>query len=276
MSHNIEELKLFIEERFNTPDWAPGYEEYEHFIEFKHLINRGIIRSAEYIDGAWITNTWVKKWILLGFKIGKMADFSNHGFPYYDKHTYPIKQFDIQDKIRLVPGGSSVRDGAFVGKNVTIMPPSYINVGAYVDEGSMIDSHALVGSCAQIGKNVHISAAAIIGGVLEPIGANPVIIEDEVFIGGNTGIYEGTIVQKRAIIAAGVIITAGTPVYDAVEGFYLPKHEGRGVTIPENAVVVAGTRALKSHPDHHVYCPIIIKYRDDKTESSVVLESLLR
>lgn len=276
MKVTVEELKVYIEERFDNPEWVPGYDEYDHFIEFKHLINRGLIRAAENIDGAWVTNTWVKKYILLGFKLGKIADFSIQHMPYFDKHTYPVKQVDIHDQIRVVPGGTSVRDGAYIGKNVTIMPPSYINVGAFIDDQTMIDSHALVGSCAQIGKNVHVSAAAIIGGVLEPIGANPVIIEDEAFIGGNTGIYEGTIIHKRAIIAAGVILTAGTPVYDAIHGYYLPKPEGKGVTIPENAVVVSGTRMIKNHPDHHVYCPIIIKYRDEKTESSVVLESLLR
>jgi 2,3,4,5-tetrahydropyridine-2-carboxylate N-succinyltransferase len=273
---NIEHLKSFIEEKFENKEWQPTLSDYDIFNEFKHHLNKGTIRAAENISGAWLTNQWVKKGILLGFRIGKMTDYSKGGYAFFDKHTYPLKPVDIHDSVRIVPGGSSVRDGAFLGKSVTVMPPSYINVGAYVDEGSMIDSHALVGSCAQIGKNVHISAAAIIGGVLEPIGANPVIIEDNAFIGGNTGIYEGTIIKKGAIIAAGVVITAGTPVYDMIEGAYLIKQEGRGVTIPENAVVVPGSRPIKANTDFHAYCPIIIKYRDDKTDRALVLESLLR
>ncbi len=270
------DLKQFIEEKYEDKEWIPIISDYDTWNEFKHQLNRGIIRSAEYVDGAWQTNVWVKKGILLGFRMGKIADFTKGSFPFYDKHTYPLKSIDIHDSIRIVPGGSSVRDGAFIGKSVTVMPPSYVNAGAYIDEGSMIDSHALVGSCAQIGKNVHISAAAIIGGVLEPVGANPVIIEDNVFVGGNSGIYEGTIVKKGAIIAAGVIITASTPVFDLIENAWLIKPEGKGVVIPENAVVVAGSRPLKNNSGFHIYCPIIVKYRDDKTNTSVVLESLLR
>lgn len=273
---NIEFIKSFIEEKYEEKDWIPVLSDYDIFNEFKHLLNKGTVRSAEYHDGSWHTNQWVKKGILIGFRIGKMTDYSYGNFSFFDKHTYPLRPVDIHDSVRIVPGGSSVRDGVFLGKSVTIMPPSYINAGAYIDEGSMIDSHALVGSCAQVGKNVHVSAAAILGGVLEPIGANPVIIEDNVFIGGNSGIYEGTMVKKGAIIAAGVVITAGTPVYDMVEGSYLLKQEGRGVTIPENAVVISGSRPIKANTDFHAYCPIIIKYRDEKTDRSVVLESLLR
>lgn len=273
---NILQIKNFIEEKYEDKNWQAQIEDFEIFNKFKVLLNKGEIRSAEKIDGLWQTNTWVKKGILLGFRMGKIVDFSQPHFPFFDKHTYPLRPVEINDGIRIVPGGSSVRDGAYIGKSVTIMPPSYINAGAYVDEGSMVDSHALVGSCAQIGKNVHLSAGAMIGGVLEPIGANPVIIEDNVFIGGNSGIYEGAIIKKGAIIAAGVIITAGTPVYDMIEGAYLTKAEGKGVIIPENAVVVAGSRPIKANASFHIYCPIIIKYRDEKSDRSVVLESLLR
>ncbi|HPY97115.1 MAG TPA: 2,3,4,5-tetrahydropyridine-2,6-dicarboxylate N-succinyltransferase [Candidatus Cloacimonadota bacterium] len=273
---SIENIKVYIESKFDDKSWTPNFKDYEIWNEFKNLLNRGEIRAAQLIDGAWHTNTWVKKGILLGFRIGKIANYSNGNFSFYDKHTYPLKSIDIHEGIRVVPGGTSVRDGAYVGKLVTIMPPSYINVGAYVDEGSMLDSHVLVGSCAQVGKNVHISAAAIIGGVLEPIGANPVIIEDNVFIGGNSGIYEGAIIKTGAVIAAGVIITSGTPIYDATRDKWITKESGKGLIIPENAVVVQGSRPLKANPDLHVSCPIIIKYRDSKTNTSVVLESALR
>jgi 2,3,4,5-tetrahydropyridine-2-carboxylate N-succinyltransferase len=242
--------------------------DFEVFYEFRKQLELGIIRAAEKIDDTWQTNLWVKTGILLGFRMGKIVKMGS----FIDKDTYPMQDLSSKQNIRIVPGGSSVRSGAFIAPNVIMMPPMYINVGAYIDEGSMIDSHALVGTCAQIGKNVHISAATQIGGVLEPIGANPVIIEDNVFIGGNCGIYEGVIVQERAIIAAGVIITSGTPVYDAVNRRFLEK----GGPIPSGAVVVSGTRKLKSNPDFSVYCPIIIKYRDQKSETSVTLESNLR
>jgi len=246
--------------------------DFDLFYEFRSALNDGSIRAAEKQDENWITNDWVKKGILSGFRMGKIIKMGK----FLDKETYPLQ--DITDKmsVRFVPGGSAVRQGAFVASNVIMMPPMYINVGAYVDEGSMIDSHALVGTCAQIGKNVHVSAAAQIGGVLEPIGANPVIIEDNVFIGGNCGIYDGIIVQENAIIAAGVIITSGTPVFDAVNNSYLPKESGKPVVIPSNAVVVSGTRPLKTNQAFSVYCPIIIKYRDSKSSISVSLEDELR
>lgn len=247
------------------------------FNEFIDLLNNGTIRSAEFIDNNWKVNSWVKKGILLGFRLGTIQKYNDGLRTFTDKHTYPVRQFSENDKIRLVPGGSSVRTGSYIGKNVTIMPPSYINTGAYIDDNSMIDSHALVGSCAQVGKNVHLSAGSMLGGVLEPINANPVIIEDDVFIGGNCGLYEGVIVKKSAVIAAGVIITSGTPVYDSVNNVFLKKDDiNNSLIIPENAVIVAGSRTLKNNSDINIYCPVIIKYRDSKTDNSVKLEQLLR
>ncbi|HPR17685.1 MAG TPA: 2,3,4,5-tetrahydropyridine-2,6-dicarboxylate N-succinyltransferase [Candidatus Cloacimonadota bacterium] len=246
--------------------------DYELFYEFRTALNEGKVRAAEKVNGNWQTNDWVKQGILAGFRMGKIVKMGQ----FLDKDTYPQQDISTHANVRLVPGGSAVREGAYIAPGVIMMPPMYVNVGAYVDEGTMIDSHALVGTCAQIGKHVHLSAASQIGGVLEPIGANPVIIEDNVFIGGNCGIYEGVIVQEKAIIAAGVIITAGTPVFDAVHNRYLDKEPGKPVVIPAKAVVVSGTRPLKSNPDFSVYCPIIIKYRDDKSSVSVTLESDLR
>jgi 2,3,4,5-tetrahydropyridine-2,6-dicarboxylate N-succinyltransferase len=247
------------------------------FKEFKQALNEGKIRACEKIKDEWIVNTWIKKGILLGFRMGILTEMNgDHYQKFYDKDTYPLKKLRIEDKVRIVPGGTSIRDACYIAPGVTIMPPAYVNAGAYIDEGCMIDSHALVGSCAQVGKNVHLSAAAILGGVLEPIGSNPVIIEDNVFIGGNTGLYEGVIVKEGAIIAAGTIITAGTPVYDAVNKKYLAKTAGKAVIIPTNAVIVPGSRELASHPGFHAYCPIIIKYRDAKSERSVELEMDLR
>jgi 2,3,4,5-tetrahydropyridine-2-carboxylate N-succinyltransferase len=251
------------------------------FGEFKFFLNQGEIRAARKVDGVWQVNGWVKKGILLGFRLGELEDVSIDGrFRYFDKGTYPLKSMDVTDNIRLVPGGSSIRDGAHIGRGVVCMPPMYINVGAYVDEGTMIDSHALVGSCAQVGKRVHVSAAAQIGGVLEPIGAMPVVIEDDVLIGGNCGIYEGTIVSRRAVIAAGVILTGGTPVYDAVRKRVYRKEGDVPLTIPENAVVVPGSRPLSGewpmHRGLHVSTPIIVKYRDEKTDAATALEDGLR
>ncbi|MCF7794338.1 MAG: 2,3,4,5-tetrahydropyridine-2,6-dicarboxylate N-succinyltransferase [Candidatus Cloacimonetes bacterium] len=246
--------------------------DFQCFYEFREQLNLGRIRSAEKVGDRWQTNDWVKQGILAGFRMGKIVKMGK----FLDKDTYPVQDLTNRDNLRLVPGGSAVREGAYIASSVIMMPPMYVNVGAYVDEGSMIDSHALVGTCAQIGKNVHLSAAAQIGGVLEPINANPVIIEDEVFVGGNCGVYEGVIVQQSAIIAAGVIITAGTPVYDAVNKTYLKKKNNEPVIIPQNAVVVSGNRPLKSNPEFSVYCPIIIKYRDEKTSASVTLEADLR
>ena len=242
------------------------------FHEFQIALNEGKIRAAEKQGENWVTNDWVKKGILAGFRMGKIIKMGK----FLDKATYPLQDISNKKNVRFVPGGSAVRQGAFVATNVIMMPPMYINTGAYVDVGSMIDSHALVGTCAQIGKNVHVSAAAQIGGVLEPIGANPVIIEDNVFIGGNCGIYDGIIIKENAILAAGVIITSGTPVFDAVNNYYIPKEPGKPAVVPRNAVVVSGTRPLKSNPDFSIYCPIIIKYRDSKSDTSVNLEEELR
>ena len=258
-------LELWKKDKFTKADRAI-------FEEFKHDLNEGKIRAAEKIDGKWIVNTWVKKGILIGFKMGKIVPL---GY-FWDKDTFPVQDLSAKINVRIVPGGSSVRDGVFIGKNVVMMPPMYVNVGAYVDDGTMIDSHALVGSCAQVGKNVHLSAASQLGGVLEQIGANPVIIEDDVFIGGNCGIYEGVIVERKAIIAAGVILTAGTPVYDSVNKCFIKKDTNKPLIIPERAVVVSGSRPLKSNPEFSIYCPIIIKYRDEKSEISITLEEALR
>ncbi|MCK4654255.1 MAG: 2,3,4,5-tetrahydropyridine-2,6-dicarboxylate N-succinyltransferase [Candidatus Cloacimonetes bacterium] len=263
-------LKNKIIEIHNKKEFSQS--DFDTFNEFKQALNSGEIRAAECIDREWRTNAWVKKGILVGFRMGKIVKMG----PFQDKETFPLQDFQNRDDIRLVPGGSSIRDGSYIGKNVVMMPPMYINVGAYIGDGSMIDSHALVGTCAQVGKNVHLSAASQLGGVLEPIGANPVIIEDDVFIGGNCGIYEGVIVKSQAIIAAGVILTSGTPVYDAVNKYYLKKEAGKSVIIPERAVVIPGTRPLKSNPEFSVYCSIIIKYRDEKSEISVTLETELR
>jgi 2,3,4,5-tetrahydropyridine-2-carboxylate N-succinyltransferase len=251
------------------------------FKELVKLLNTGKLRSAEKSDGVWKANEWVKKGIILGFRIGKLKDISiDKNFRYFDKHTLKLKSIKLKDGIRQVPGGSSIRDGCYVAKGVICMPPMYINIGAYVDENCLIDSHALVGSCAQLGKNIHLSAAAQIGGVLEPINSVPVIIEDDVMIGGNAGVYEGTIVSRRAVIGAGCVITGSTPVYDAVKGKIYKKTKEQPLIIPENAVVVAGSRPLKSdfgiENNLSIYTPVIIKYRDEKTDAATALEESLR
>ncbi len=251
------------------------------FNEFKFFLNHGEIRAAEKVGETWKVNHWVKKGLLLGFRLGVLEDVSiNEAFRFFDKNTFPLKKLTLADGVRQVPGGSSIRDGAYVAKGVVCMPPMYINVGAYVDENSMVDSHALVGSCAQVGKRVHISAASQLGGVLEPVGAMPVIIEDDVFIGGNSGIYEGVIVKRRAVIGAGVILTGGTKVYDTVKQKIYFRQTDQPLTIPENAVVVPGSRPLNTDwaKAEHLFIstPIIIKYRDEKTEASTALEESLR
>lgn len=252
----------------------------EFFVKLLTSLESGEIRVAEKINNEWQVNSWIKEAILMGFKYGHLSSKNIGEWQFFDKDTLGIRHLSIEDGIRLVPGGSVIRSGAYVAGGTVIMPPSYINIGAYVDSGCMIDSHALVGSCAQVGKNVHLSAASQLGGVLEPIGAMPVIIEDNVFIGGNCGIYEGTLIRQNAVIATGVIINSSTPVYDAVRGMFLEKEKGKPTIIPENAVVVAGSRQLKSkvHSEDnvHIYCPVIIKYRDEKTETSITLEELLR
>ena len=255
------------------------------FQQFKDALNAGEIRAAEP-DSArasgWRVNAWVKKGILLGFRMGKIVDMSIDAArqPFFDKSTYPVKNMSADSGVRIVPGGSSIRDGCYVGKGVTCMPPMYINAGAYVDEGTMIDSHALVGSCAQIGRKCHISAAAQIGGVLEPVGALPVIIEDEVLVGGNCGVYEGTVVKRRAVLGTGTILNRSTPVYDVVTGEVHSASADEPLVIPENAVVVAGSRAIPQGRGKEwnlsLYTPVIVKYRDAKTDVKVQLEDLLR
>ena len=250
------------------------------FFEVCSKLETGEVRVAEKVDGRWKVNSWVKEAILEGFRIGKLKDMSVGDHSFFDKDTLPLRKFSVEDRVRIVPGGSSVRCGAYLAPSVIMMPPAYVNIGAYVDEGTMIDSHALVGSCAQIGKHVHISAASQIGGVLEPAGALPVIVEDDAFIGGNCGIYEGTIIGEGAVLGSGVILTRGTAVYDAVSGEYVSKTSDGRTVIPAGAVVVSGTRPISKGPGKEagisLYTPVIVKYRDGKTDASVELESLLR
>jgi 2,3,4,5-tetrahydropyridine-2-carboxylate N-succinyltransferase len=256
------------------------------FNELKFFLNGGEVRAAQRSTdpshpGGWAVNDWVKKGILLGFRLGDLTDVSiNDQFRYFDKGTYPLKRLSLEHQVRVVPGGTAVRDGVFLAKGVVIMPPAYVNVGAFVDEGTMVDSHALVGSCAQIGKRVHLSAAAQIGGVLEPVGALPVIIEDDVLVGGNGGVYEGTIVKRRAVIGAGVILTGSTPVYDLVHERVYRRTPEAPLIIPEGAVVVQGSRHVDAPfaRQHHlaIYAPVIVKYRDEKTDAGTALEESLR
>ena len=255
------------------------------FEQFKQALNAGEIRAAEPDASAatgWRVNAWVKKGILLGFRMGSIVDMSIDPVrqPWLDKSTYPVKRMTASDGVRIVPGGSSIRDGCYVGRGVTCMPPMYINAGSYVGEGSMVDSHALIGSCAQIGRSCHVSAAAQIGGVLEPVGAMPVIIEDEVLVGGNCGVYEGTVVKRRAVLGTGVILNRSTPVYDVVRNVVHAATEDQPLVVPEEAVVVAGSRAISRGPGKDwgisLYTPVIVKYRDAKTDAKVQLEDLLR
>jgi 2,3,4,5-tetrahydropyridine-2-carboxylate N-succinyltransferase len=254
----------------------------EAFRALKAELNAGRVRAAErQPDGRWRANAWVKAGILLGFRLGRTEPAAAGGpFPFFDKDTYPLRDLALEDGVRLVPGGSAIRDGSYVAPGVVCMPPMYVNVGAYVDEGTMIDSHALVGSCAQIGRRVHLSAAAQIGGVLEPAGALPVIIEDEVLVGGNCGVYEGTVVRERAVLAPGTLLTGGTVVFDLVHDRSYRREGDRPLEIPAGAVVVPGTRPVRSGPGQaagiSLYAPVIVKYRDEKTDTSVRLEELLR
>lgn len=251
--------------------------------EFEQLLGaleRGEARVAEKIDGQWKVNRAVKETILAGFRLGKISDMSQGQFSYFDKDTFPVRRFSIEDGVRIVPGGSSIRRGAYVAAGAIVMPPAYINVGAYVGEGTMVDSHVTIGSCAQVGKNIHISASTQIGGVLEPAGAMPTIIEDGAFVGGNCGIYEGTIVQEGAVIASGVIITSSTPLFDATKGEFVERNADGRVVVPAGAVVVSGSKPIKrgaaADSGISLYCPVIVKYRDAKTSGSVQLEDLLR
>jgi 2,3,4,5-tetrahydropyridine-2-carboxylate N-succinyltransferase len=252
----------------------------EAFEALREGLNSGRIRAAEKRDGQWQVNVWVKQGILLGFRLGMLQEMSGTGpLSFVDKDTFPLRRFSTEDRVRVVPGGSSVRSGAYLAPGVICMPPMYINAGAYIDEGTLVDSHALVGSCAQIGKRVHLSAAAQIGGVLEPVNAAPVIIEDDVLVGGNCGVYEGTRVSRGAVLGAGTILTRSTPLFDVVRGQVYRASGGGPLVVPEDAVVVPGSRRLeRAKPEWglSVYAPVIIKYRDEKTEAGAALEELLR
>jgi len=274
-----------IEHLFDYP--PPQYTE-EHrltFEAFKAALNRGEVRAAEpdaESKTGWRVNAWVKKGVLLGFRMGKVVDMSidRERQPFFDKDTYPPKAISLASQVRIVPGGSSIRDGAYVGRGVTCMPPMFINAGAYVDDGTMVDSHALIGSCAQVGRNCHISAGAQIGGVLEPIGAIPVIIEDEVMVGGNCGVYEGVVVKRRVVLGSGVILNGSTAVYDLVREQVYTATECCPLVIPAEAVVVPGSRPISQPAGQRwnlsLYTPIIVKYRDARTDERVQLESLFR
>ena len=279
-----EELHLAVERHFAAGSSAIGESAaLEVFLEFRTALEQGRIRSASpdpETPIGWKVNAWVKQGLLLGFRIGVLAECAGAPSRFVDKNTYPVRQFSAGDGVRLVPGGSSVRAGAYLAHGVVCMPPMYINAGAWVDEGTMVDSHALVGSCAQIGKRVHLSAAAQIGGVLEPINATPVVIEDDVLVGGNCGVYEGAIVRKGAVLAAGTILTRGTPVYDLVHGNVIRASAEQPLIVPPNAVVVPGSRAVSKGKGRewqlNLYAPVIVKYRDEKTDLSTTLEDLLR
>jgi 2,3,4,5-tetrahydropyridine-2-carboxylate N-succinyltransferase len=276
-------LQAEIERLFDEKPAQYTGDHFQLFEQFRDALDRGRVRAAEP-DAAsatgWRVNAWVKKGILLGFRMGGIVDLSVGDLTFRDKHTYPLKHFDAQAGIRIVPGGSSVRSGAYLAKGVTCMPPMYINAGAYVDEGTMVDSHALVGSCAQVGRNCHISAASQIGGVLEPINASPVIVEDDVLVGGNCGIYEGTVVKRRAVLGTGTILNRSTPVYDLVRHTVHRATDDEPLVIPEEAVIIAGSRAITSGPGKEwgisVYTPVIVKYRDARTDAKIQLEDLLR
>jgi 2,3,4,5-tetrahydropyridine-2,6-dicarboxylate N-succinyltransferase len=280
----ITQLQEEIERHFSAGPSAIGNESaMTAFLGLRAALESGEARSASPDAGSpsgWRVNAWVKRGILLGFRLGVLEELSAAGLSFVDKGTYPVRHFGSGDGVRVVPGGSSVRAGAYVARGVVCMPPMYINAGAWVDEGTMVDSHALVGSCAQIGRRVHLSAAAQIGGVLEPVNASPVVIEDDVLVGGNCGVYEGAIVRKGAVLAAGTILTRGTPVFDMVNGTVLRAVGELPLIIPENAVVVPGSRAVSKGKGQQwglsLYAPVIVKYRDDKTDLSTTLEDLLR
>ena len=272
-------LKSSIETLFAQPDAQREPDARKIFLEFRDQLTQGKIRAAEKIDGKWRVNAWVKQGILLGFRLGALADMTA-GLSFIDKDTFPARQFTVADQVRVVPGGSSARVGAYIAPSVICMPPMFINVGAYIDEGTMVDSHALVGSCAQIGKRVHLSAAAQVGGVLEPVNAAPVIIEDDVLVGGNCGIFEGTLVRARAVLGAGTILTRSTPLYDLVKDDVYRATSDASLEVPENAVVVPGSRAVTKGKaadwNLSLYTPVIVKYRDEKTDRGIELEDWLR
>jgi 2,3,4,5-tetrahydropyridine-2-carboxylate N-succinyltransferase len=274
-----------IEGLFDNPPAEYTDDHFRIFREFKEALNRGQVRAAEpngSMHGGWRTNAWVKKGILLGFRMGVIIDMSIDAArqPFIDKSTYPARAVTPADGVRIVPGGSSIRDGSYIGRGVVCMPPMFVNVGAYVGEGTMIDSHALVGSCAQIGHNCHLSAGAQIGGVLEPVGSLPVIIEDEVMVGGNCGVYEGTIIRRGAVLGTGTLLNRSTPVYDLVKSLVHSASADGPLIIPENAVVVPGSRPISKGPGKDwglsLYTPVIVKYRDAGTDARIELEDILR
>jgi 2,3,4,5-tetrahydropyridine-2-carboxylate N-succinyltransferase len=273
LKSSIERLAALGEVEHN-PNARPA------FLEFRDALTQGKIRAAEKIDDRWVVNIWVKHGILLGFRLGELVETGDAALTFVDKDTFPARQFSLADRVRIVPGGSSVRLGAYVAPSVICMPPMFINVGAYVDEGTMVDSHALVGSCAQVGKRVHLSAAAQIGGVLEPVNAAPVIIEDDVLVGGNCGVYEGTLVRTRAVLGAGTILTRSTPLYDLVRDEVYRATPEAPLEVPEGAVVVPGSRGVTKGAAAKLgislYTPVIVKYRDEKTDRGIELEDWLR
>jgi 2,3,4,5-tetrahydropyridine-2-carboxylate N-succinyltransferase len=281
----VTELQRAIEALFSQGDRADRAAARDAFLRLRSALDRGEVRAAEPDPAApagWRVNAWVKQGILLGFRFGDTVDQSaDHGkWPFYDKDTMPLKRPGLDAGVRIVPGGSTIREGAFVAKGVVCMPPMFVNIGAYVGEGTLVDSHALVGSCAQIGKRVHLSAAAQIGGVLEPVGALPVIIEDDALVGGSTGVYEGTVVKQRAVIAAGVVLTASTPVYDLPRGVVHRAAQREPLVVPEGAVVVPGARAVNTGAGRDwglsLATPVIVKYRDDRTDTRTELEKWIR
>jgi len=285
-----EELQRQIEELAATPPGVQLPETTAEVVEdLLDGLETGALRAATKADdGTWMAVPWVKRGILLAFRYGVVAPTAGteggapvgDGAAFYDKHTLPLRRFQASDGVRIVPGGSAVRRGAHLARGVVCMPPMYVNVGAYVGSGTMIDSHALVGSCAQVGERVHVSAAAQLGGVLEPINASPVVIEDDVVIGGNVGVYEGTVVRRRAVLGAGVVLTRGTPVFDLVNETVHRAKQGAPLEIPEDAVVVGGSRAVSSawarEQGLQLYTPVIVKYRDEKTDLATALEGWLR
>ena len=278
---SMSSLKSAIERFASLGEVERNPDARQTFLEFRQQLTQGKIRAAEKVDGKWVVNVWVKEGILLGFRLGELSQMDDGpSLSFVDKDTFPSRRFSIADRVRVVPGGSSVRVGAYVAPSVICMPPMFINVGAYVDEGTMVDSHALVGSCAQVGKRVHLSAAAQVGGVLEPVNAAPVIVEDDVLVGGNCGIYEGTVVRARAVLGAGTILTRSTPIYDLVREEVYRASENGPLEVPENAVVVPGARAVKKGKakdwNLSLYTPVIVKYRDEKTDQRIELEDWLR
>jgi 2,3,4,5-tetrahydropyridine-2,6-dicarboxylate N-succinyltransferase len=285
MQTRIEAVQAQIEALFDLGPSPYTEGHFALFARFKQALNEGRIRAAEPDSSThtgWRVNAWVKKGILLGMRMGAVLDMSIDSTrqPFIDKATWPVKRVTPEDGVRIVPGGSSIRDGCYVGKGVTCMPPMFINMGTWVGDGTMVDSHALIGSCAQVGSNCHISAAAQIGGVLEPVGALPVIVEDDVLVGGNCGVYEGTVLKRRTVLGSGTILTRSTPVYDLVRGEIITAPGDEPLVIPEGAVVVAGSRAIGRGKGQEwgisLYTPVIVKYRDSKTDARVQLEDILR